>query len=528
MTHNRESLDLLAKEAARSFTESGTALTEAVAKLAGVHSLTDDQTATVCRFANHHVNRSQMAADSYTTFPLARPEDVTMHKSASSTFLADALPSFALAMDKEAGVADALADPGAFGEICAYFGVPFEMSGIPEEDARRLAKTAHLLNVATTDALQMEKAALSSAEQGVYSQMRRSILEAIPLEVILRGMKKEGHMDAVQAVWPRLEAEGLVPAPKYDDAGPYSMQRLYKQAGLGRAGQHVAGAAIGAGVGAAVGDGDHMARNAVIGAAGGAVATSVGRGLARKSPGKMVKDVAEKADDVAAAVPPAVKQAERDEHFMSLSGDNMEIDPEGDLCKAAQELTDARDRLAVAAVASLMGVTCIESFAKVAESWLGIVPSQRDQDFVKSAFRNSSSTTKAIGSDLWKGMKFLGNKAVDATHRVVPAVNNVAVKPTKAVAKGWGNWVWGKKGPSGLVPQQPKMTPSLTDPKKMMKARDTAGEVIMEDAGLLSRGGARAMHVGERVVTTAMGVGAVNEGRKAFGTTVRTPSETIL
>ena len=234
-THSKASLDQMAQVAARDFIDKGTDLNEGVYKVARAQGLNEEQVGTVCRRANHHVNAAHMKKEAYTAFPVARPEEVMgrmgQEKRAHLGGLLD-IPEFEGEEKTASFDAETYAEAGRFENLAAYYGTSLTFTGNKAEDAARFVKAAEIIATRALENGVIHKTAMDQATDDFYGEVRRELLGGRRLDDLVSEMKKNGQYPMLKKVWSRLEADALVPVSHRDDAGPYSLQRMYKQAEL--------------------------------------------------------------------------------------------------------------------------------------------------------------------------------------------------------------------------------------------------------------------------------------------------------
>jgi hypothetical protein len=232
-THSKASLDQMAQVAARDFIDKGTDLNEGVYKVARAQGLNEEQVGTVCRRANHHVNAAHMKKEAYTTFPVARPEEVMdrmgQEKRARLSGLLD-IAEFEGEEKTASFDTEDYAQAGRFQNLAHYYGADLTFTGDKAEDAARFVKAAEIIATRALEQGVIHKTAMDQATDDFYGEVRRELLGGRRLDDLVSEMKKNGQYPMLKKVWSRLEADALVPVSHRDDAGPYSLQRMYKQA----------------------------------------------------------------------------------------------------------------------------------------------------------------------------------------------------------------------------------------------------------------------------------------------------------
>ena len=232
--HNKQSLDALGQLASNGFLLNGTPLNDGVTKIARQHALTDEQVSTVCRRANHHVNAAQMTKEAYTEFPVARPEAVLAGLGSDKTA---SLAVYGIADFDGAGLDKTASSeafepvlPGDFSELASLYGQTLVFTGDRAQDGERFVKAAEVVATRALDSQRIHKCAADDAAADYYNQVRRSLLEGVSINDIKGEAKRTNTHHLLAKIYRRLEAEGLVQTSIRDDAGPYSLERMYKVA----------------------------------------------------------------------------------------------------------------------------------------------------------------------------------------------------------------------------------------------------------------------------------------------------------
>lgn len=232
-THTKQSLDTVAQIASMAYLNSDTPLNESVVKLARQHDLSDEQVSTVCRLANHHVNANHMSKEAYTEFQVARPDEVlsALGQDKTAALAVYAAASFDEGLDKTASTepfAEVVA--GRFNEVARLYGHTITFTGDREQDGVRFVKAAEIVATRALESQVLSKSASEDALGAYYNSIRRSLLDGVPIGDLQSESERTKTADMLKRIWPRLEAEALVQTSIRDDAGPYSLERMYKTA----------------------------------------------------------------------------------------------------------------------------------------------------------------------------------------------------------------------------------------------------------------------------------------------------------
>lgn len=219
----------LGRRAAASYLDSGTPMSEKIAELSAQHSLNRDQIERVCHFANHAANQRMMDKEAYTDFPLARPADVMPKEEVPvDIFIVDDY--------EEEKVASFDGDEGeeTFSKIARLYGAEYVSTGDEAEDARRFLKAATLIAERAIESYDLQKQAMDDASEAFFNEVSQALMQGVPLDSVQRAIKSADRSVNMEAVLNRLEAEGLIRSPNFEDSGPYSLHRFYKQAELAK------------------------------------------------------------------------------------------------------------------------------------------------------------------------------------------------------------------------------------------------------------------------------------------------------
>ena len=224
MSNTREALMKMSRQAADTYLASGTEPSDSIRKIAEQHQLTDAHVERVCHFTNHLINGALMKKEAYTTFPVARAEDVRMPKVAASTLIDVPAPEVAVEEPFEPVLG------GVFSKLAEFYGADYTPTGDPTEDGRRFERACEVIVNEALDSFEVSKIAMESEGEAFYHAVKEEILSGTPLDVVAKAVEEQAGPNALQEIWDRLEAEGMVPLSMYDDGGPYSLERAFKRA----------------------------------------------------------------------------------------------------------------------------------------------------------------------------------------------------------------------------------------------------------------------------------------------------------
>lgn len=232
MPYNKAVLAELGRQAAHDHIHNGVDLTEAVVKVASRHPLTSDHVERVCNSANLSVNKALMEKSAYTTFSTAKPHDVVrqmgiMTKQAGFFDFG----SFSQETDGEMDKTAAALDGDLLSKVASFYDVEYHESGVANHDENRLVHVLGVIGLRSLDGLAHVKEASDMALDSLYREARTSLLSGVPREDVVEQVLEASPGEA-PAILDRLEAESLLPKSNYDDAGPYSLDRHYKEAGI--------------------------------------------------------------------------------------------------------------------------------------------------------------------------------------------------------------------------------------------------------------------------------------------------------
>lgn len=228
MEYTKEALLEMAKTAAEAYLTRQAPMSGEIRKMAEKHQLSDAHVERVCNYANHIVNKSLMAKEAYTSFPLARPDEVLSAKTAHVIPVMDVAVDF----EPEDESSFQAVSGGTFSKLARFYGADFEPTGDAREDARRFIKAAEIVATAALESFDVQKIAMESEQEELYQQIKDALLQGVPRETVFKAIAEQGGESAINEIWDRLEADGMVPVSHYDDAGPYSLERAYKTAAL--------------------------------------------------------------------------------------------------------------------------------------------------------------------------------------------------------------------------------------------------------------------------------------------------------
>jgi hypothetical protein len=116
-----------------------------------------------------------------------------------------------------------------FSKMASLYHAEFTMTADSDENARRFIKAASIMLQSAHDSILMHKMAMDDANEEAYQEVRQALLSGIPLKEAMQ-LIADSYPGLTQYVSDRLEAEGFVRPSEYDDAGPYSLERMYKEA----------------------------------------------------------------------------------------------------------------------------------------------------------------------------------------------------------------------------------------------------------------------------------------------------------
>lgn len=229
MHYSEVALRKMAQDAGQQFLVGGASLTDSIEKIAYSRGLNQEQIARVCAFANHTVNAEMMTKKAYTSFEIADPRNIQPRGIKESGFLPVPCVASVEAEPEQTKIAtNSVLE--TFVDIANAYGVQTKFIGDDDYDIRSLLKSADILSQKALENL--EKVATESSKEGAkfYNDFRAALLNGVPLSKLISDAKAGGMERQLQQIWPRLQAEKLVAPPHFDDAGPYSLQRAYKQA----------------------------------------------------------------------------------------------------------------------------------------------------------------------------------------------------------------------------------------------------------------------------------------------------------
>lgn len=227
MHYSKDALRKMAQDAAEQYLVDDIPMTDSISKLAATKDLNREQVSRVCAYANHAVNAELMKKQAYTTFELADP-DAIWPTDKEGGFIVVPEPQIQAEEENVKTASGPVLD--TFRDLAATYGVEFVPMGDDDMDVRQLLKAADKLSAAAYDNLNGIEQQLDGEADGLFNEVKNAILAGIPFERIVQDMKEDGALRELEAILPRLEAEFLIPASAYDDDGPYSQQRAYKQA----------------------------------------------------------------------------------------------------------------------------------------------------------------------------------------------------------------------------------------------------------------------------------------------------------
>lgn len=237
-SYSKGALKEMGKTAAQKYVSQDVPMNKSIEKLADKRGLNDHQIKRVSEFANHEVNAKLAEDSAYTNFELADPDEIIHSKEASFAGAYLGMVSEEGDLSKEASQEESFQETPKeeplqlVEKIASHYGVDLNLQKVSSSRRpafRFLKKASKVIRSIEEEARQAKHAKMDS-EKKVFEEVRKALLEGIPMEQIAKDMKNKGKVGMLEKIWPRLEAEGLVDPSHYEEGGPYSEHRKLKKA----------------------------------------------------------------------------------------------------------------------------------------------------------------------------------------------------------------------------------------------------------------------------------------------------------